>query len=256
MNQNPLSLRGYLPLLFLLAGVLLPCQSTAAQGGDPQQEIQELARRIDEQLKEIDRLLLESGKKNQPRQKPKEMLQQSVERSRQVETGIDELIDKLNEMKNQGGGGESQDQQQQQQQDQQQQQKPGGQQGGSQRRDSQSPDFVKQPQQGEQKPGEQPGGQPEPGQPQGQPPGQQQKPGEGKPEGGQEDKGPGENRNGQAPPDQATGPGQPGQGSETWGELQGYTNALKNRGSMPKVPEKYRKYWEAYLKQKPATGGK
>jgi hypothetical protein len=29
-------------------------------------------------------------------------------------------------------------------------------------------------------------------------------------------------------------------------------NFLKNRGSAPKVPEKYRKYWDAYLKQKPA----
>lgn len=241
------------PLLLGLTFALVPLRPAVAQGGDPQQEIQELARRIDEQLKEIDRLLLESGKKNQARQKPKEMLQQSVEKSRAVEAGIDELIEKLNEQKNQsGGGGESQDQQQQQQDQQQGQPQQGGQQGKSQRRDSQTPDFVKQPQQGEQKPGEQQPGEQKPGEQQGTPP----NPGEGKPETGQDDKGPGENRTGQTPPDQTTGPGQTGQGSESWGELQGYTNALKNRGSMPKVPEKYRKYWEAYLKQKPQPGGK
>ena len=51
-------------------------------------------------------------------------------------------------------------------------------------------------------------------------------------------------------------PPQRGQGDETWGELQPYVNFLKNRGSSPKVPEKYRKYWEAYLKGKQGSGGR
>ena len=95
----PRSLR--LGLLFAFLCPLLPVQRLAAQEPDTAREIQDLAKRIDDQLKEIDQLLLDSGKKNQAREKPKAMLQQSVERSREVATGIEELITKLNEMKNQ-----------------------------------------------------------------------------------------------------------------------------------------------------------
>ncbi|MCR9246784.1 MAG: hypothetical protein NXI31_17255 [bacterium] len=31
-------------------------------------------------------------------------------------------------------------------------------------------------------------------------------------------------------------------------------NSLKHRGSSPKVPQKYRKYWRAYLKNKSVRG--
>ena len=72
--------------------------------------------------------------------------------------------------------------------------------------------------------------------------------------GGQETKDGGQNRTGNRSPNDPTGPGNPGQGEGSWGELQSYVNFLKNKGSAPKVPEKYRKYWEAYLKQKQGTG--
>lgn len=252
-------------LTFFTLAALLPLASVQAQmgGGNPAEEIKEIARMIDEQLKEIDKLLLESGKKGQSRKKPRELLQQAAEGSLTVQDGLDKLIEKLNEMKQQGSKSSSSsqnsdpsDQQQDGQQSQSQSQdgKPQGQQsqGQQQRRENQTPDFVKQEQEG-QKPGED--GKPE-GQQQGKQDqqgkgGQQPKPqGNNQPKGGKETKTGGKNQLGNNPPNSETGPGQPGTGEGGWGELQPYLNFLKNRGSSPKVPEKYRKYYEAYLKNK------
>jgi hypothetical protein len=222
-------------LLPALVGSALP-----AQGRDPMHEIQEIARSIDEQLQEIDRLLLESGKQNQSRSRPRQLLEQASERGGTVEGGIDQLIEKLTEMKNQSSSSSSSSEQPQQQ------PQPGQgqgqpQQGQSQnRRENQTPDFVQQPQPG----GQQPAGQEPRPQPQ-----------DGQPQGGQDAADTPENQRGNRPPETELGPGQPGTGDGTWGELQPYVNFLKNRGSAPKVPEKYRKYWEAYLKQK-QTGGR
>jgi hypothetical protein len=205
-------------------------------------EIQEIARSVDEQLQEIDRLLLESGKQSQARSRPKELLEQASERATTVEDGIEKLIEKLTEMKNQGSQGSSSEGEPQPGEGEGQGQQP--QQGSPQnRRENQTPDFVQQP-----KPdGEKPGQEPKPG---------QEKPGDGQPQGGQETDDTSENRRGNRPPESETGPGQPGGGDGTWGELQPYVNFLKNRGSSPKVPEKYRKYWEAYLKNKQGSGGR
>ncbi|MCB9879659.1 MAG: hypothetical protein H6835_18855 [Planctomycetes bacterium] len=270
--MNSQSPRGALRrVLSFVFGAALFVVATPAQGGDPTEEIKELARQIDEQLQEIDRLLLESARSNQTPKAPREMLKEAAEKSITVQDGIDKLIEKLNEMKDQSGGSSSEDSQQQQQGQQQQQQQDGQSQpqnGGrpGQRRENQTPDFVQQPQQGQQ-PGEQQGQQQQPGeqqqqqqqqgqQPDGQQPGEQQQPqsGEGQPLGGQEQHAEGQNRTGQLPPDEL-GPGQPGTGEQAWGELQRYTNFLKNRGVTPKVADKYRKYYEAYLKQK-QKGGK
>jgi hypothetical protein len=227
-------------ILFAAAGLL------RAQG-DPTRDIQELARAVEQQLQEIDRLLLESGKKNQARQTPKELLQQARERSEAVEGGIDKLIEKLNEMKNQGGGGGGGPSDEPKPSDQDQ---PPGQpqqgQGGRNRRENQTPELVPRPQAQPQQ-GEQP--QPGQGEPKPQPAGAQ-------PQHGQENPDGGENARGNRPPESETGPANPGTGDGSWGELQPYMNFLKNRGSRPPaVPEKFRKYWEAYLKQKQGTGG-
>lgn len=215
-------------------------------GGDPMHEIQEIARQVDQQLQEIDRLLLESGRRDQARARPKELLQQARERSEEVEKGIDKLIDELNKLKQQqqqSSGQQSQDQQDQQdpqdqdqnQQQQQQQQRQRN------RRENQTPDIAQRPRD--------PSGKQEGSKPQGQQPEQPQQNGQ-QPTGGQETPDGGQNRRGNQPPDSELGAAQPGTGEGSWGELQPYANFLKNRGSMPKVPEKYRKYWEAYLKQK------
>lgn len=234
---------------------LLPLPQLRAQGQDPMREIQEIARAVDEQLQEIDRLLLESGKKNQARQKPKEMLQQARERGDAVEGGLEKLIEKLNEMKNQSGNQPSPQQQPQDEQGEQDpsgQQRPKPQQGQRNRRENQTPDLVPRQQPGEQQPGgQQPQGQqPQPGQGQPQP-----QPQQGNPQGGQENPTGGQNTTGNRQPEPETGPGNPGTGEGSWGELQPYMNFLKNRGSRPpQVPEKFRKYWEAYLKSKQGQG--
>lgn len=224
-----------LHLPFCAALSMATVASLPAQGRDPMHEIQEIARSVDEQLQEIDRLLLESGKQSQARSRPKELLEQASDRGATVETGIDKLIEKLTEMKNQGGEGQSDGEQQQQQPGQGQQPKPQGQ--PQNRRENQTPDFVQQPQ---------PAGQePKPG---------QEQPGQGDPQGGQQLPDEPQNRRGNRPPQSETGAAQTGEGDGTWGELQPYVNFLKNRGSAPKVPEKYRKYWEAYLKNKQGSG--
>lgn len=233
--------------LFLSAmalGVLLP-----AQGQDPMHEIQEIARKVDEQLQEIDQLLLESGKKSQARNKQQELLEKAAERATTVDGGIDQLIEKLTQMKNQSGGSGQGEDQQQPQQDGQSQPRPGQGQGQQNRRENQQQDFVQQPKDGEQE-GQQ--GQPKPG---GQQQGQQ-KPGDGQPTGGEQTKDQADNRQGNRQLEPDLGPGQPGSDEGGWGELQPYLNHLKNRGSAPKVPEKYRKYWQAYLKNKQAGDGK
>ena len=53
-------------LLLALALPLAPLQAQFG-GGNPTEEIKEIAEAVDKQLKEIDRLLLESGKQGQAR---------------------------------------------------------------------------------------------------------------------------------------------------------------------------------------------
>jgi hypothetical protein len=220
---------------------------TAPAQVDPAREIQEIARQVEEQLQEIDRLLIESGRKNQPRANPKELLDRARERSEVAEDGIDKLIEKLNEMKSQGGGSGSPDDQQDP--NQQPQDSPGQQgrqgrpnQGQRNRRENQTPDLVPRPQSGQEQQGQEQQG-------------QQQRQGQ-QPVGGQENPDGGENTRGDNPPQSETGAPNPGTGEGNWGELQPYMNFLKNRGSRPPaVPEKFRKYWEAYLKQKQGAGG-
>jgi hypothetical protein len=258
-----MTVRTVSPFLALLLVGLGLARPTSAQG-DPVREIKEIARAIDEQLQEIDRLLLESGKKGQPRQKPKELLQQADAKSQSVEQGIDTLIEKLQQMKNQGGGGGGQPHEQNQDQSQQDQSgqgqpRPQPGQGQRNRNENKTPDIAERPQNGNQPDG-QPQGQPgQPGQQgqQGQQPGQQQPLGpDGKPLGGQESHDGGRNTTGNRQPEPELGPGNPGQGEGSWGELQPYMNFLKNRGSTPpQIPEKFRKYYEAWLKQNAGSPG-
>ena len=224
----------------LLGAPLLPAQ-------DPMREIEELARRIDEQLRDVDKMLLESGQKTQTRGQQKELLKKAADGSTTAEASIDELIEKLTQMKNQSSSSQSEsekDQQGKQPQGGQQQQNQGQNQNGQQpRRENQTPDYVKQK-----------GEQPQPGEQQQQKP--QNMPGKGDEKGAENSTEAAENRPGDRRPESETGPKNPGQGDESWGELQPYMNRLKSRGSAPKVPEKYRKYWQANLKKKQSEGGK
>lgn len=225
---------------FLLAGAVLLAIRLPAQN-NPTDEIKQIVERVDEQLKKIDELLQQSARKSGNDRKPSTLLGESQQQSEAAVQGIDELIEKLEQMRQQSKSrSQSQDQQQQQQQDQQQQQQqrqPGGQHN---RQENPTPEQVQQPPQP--KPGQNQQ-QPEPGTPQGQP------------RDGPDPKGPGENVQGNRPPNQDTDKGQRGTGDDSWGDLQPYTNFLKNRGSLPRVPEKFRKYWEAYLKSKQEKKG-
>jgi DNA polymerase III gamma/tau subunit len=235
-----------------------------AQDPDTAREIQEIAKRVDEQMQAIDRLLLESSKPGsaEGQKQPKASLKSTLEQSAGVEQSLEELILKLTQMKNQSQSS-SQDQQDDQQKQPQQQKDQGQKQEGQSKgqgqkpRDNQNPDFMQQ-----RKPGEEPGQQQDPQQdPQGknQPQKQGKEPGEkdsqgqpmppgSKPDGTEKNSDSGQNRNGKSPADPDTAANQRGDGDGQWGQLQPYVNFLKNRGSPPKVPEKFRHYWEAYLK--------
>jgi TolA-binding protein len=235
-----MSVRTMFRITFLLA---LTALAAPAQN-DPRQELQAIAERVQQQLAEIDRLLLESSNQHEARATPRELLARSVQRSAEVQQGIEELIAKLNELKNQSESSSERPDDQPQPDDQQQQQQQQQQQGGSPqaRRESSNSEFVQQPQQG---------AQPKPE------PGQQQQPAQQQPQDGSQQPAKAEQRIGDKPPDDPTGPGSQASGEESWGELQPYLNSLKNRGSPPKVPAKYRKYWKAWLEsqQKPGGGG-
>ncbi len=237
-----------------LALLALGTFGAPARAQDPTQEIQDIVNRIDEQMREIDRWLQESAQKGNAASKPRDLLERGQQQSGKVIEDIDELIQKLQQMRQQSKSqSQSQDQQQQQQQQQDQQQQQGQQQQGQQqqgnRQEGTNPDFMQQEQgqqQGQRQEGQQ-GQQEQPGQPQPQ----------GQPDGPDQQQGPGENRQGNRPPGEGTEQVPPGAGDAAWGELQGYLNALKNRGSPPKVPERFRKYWEAHLKdQRDKTGGR
>lgn len=237
-----------IPRALLAALLLLATPLYSQAGGDPRQEIQEIADSIDAQLKEIDRLLLESGKQGQQRTRPKELLEQASEGTQIVEDSLEKLIEKLTEMKDQqssssssSSSDDSQDGQQQQQSQPQPGQQPTG--GQTTRNENQTPDMV------DQRPS--PGQQPTPGQePQPSPRDT------GKPEAGHEQPTAGENRPGNKPPESATGEASRADGSGSWGDLQPYMQFLRARGTTPRVPEKFRKYYEAYRKGKAEKRGR
>ena len=118
MNERRIPVR-----LLAALSLALPASMFAsplhAQDPDAARAIQELARKIDEQMKEIDRLLLETSKQKggEAKAPPKESLSRTREQSQIVEKSIDELIQKLNQMKQQSSSSSSSDSQDQQKSD-------------------------------------------------------------------------------------------------------------------------------------------
>jgi hypothetical protein len=228
------------PILILSLPFLLCAARLSAQ--DPAEEIKQIVQRIDEQMRTIDQWLLESAKKGEAASKGHDLLQKGQQHSDKVVEGIDELIQKLQQMRQQSQRqSQSQDQDQQQQDQQQQQQQRQRNQQNRPRNENERQEFVQQePQEGQQQ-------QPQQGQPQPQP-------GRQNPDGPEASREPGENRPGNQPPDNGTEKVAPGTGDGTWGELPTYANFLKSKGSAPKVPEKFRKYYEGYLKEEAGKG--
>ena len=108
------------------------------------------------------------------------------------------------------------------------------QQGRQQRRENQTPDMVDQQRQQQDQQDQQ----------QQNPPGGRDTP----PEDGPEQPTEGVNRTDGVDLNRTTGDGAAANEAGDWGNLQPYLNFLKNRGAEPKVPEKYRRYFEAYIK--------
>ena len=237
---------------FFMQAITAPALS-AQLGADPTETVRLLTEKIGEQMKEIDRLLLETGREASGNANAKERLDNSKESSRQAVDAIDQLIEELDKMANQqgGGGGGASD-------------KPSGSpppkgsgqdrpQNGQQgaRQENETPQVGEKPEnqggQEQPKPGESSGEQQPQDQPSGQPNGQEQQ---------QE---PGTNKlDGQSAPQNPTDEFERKQAGGEWGNLPPYLMHLKSRGSPPQIPAKYRRLYEAYLRQaaekKPNSG--
>jgi hypothetical protein len=217
----------------LVAFGLLLGQATA-QVDDPRQKVLEISKRIAEEMAEIDRLLLqgsgealraarEAAQRNQ--KLLDELLKQTQQSQGNVVKSIDELIQEIERLSQpsggQGGEPHPQDQQDQQPQGEQQQRQ-------GQRDQTQTPDFQQQ-----QRP---------------QQPGRQRPQGE-QPTGPEEHRGPGQQRPATQEPRSDSERVGHEQDATSWGMLPKYVPLLHGRGTMPEVPEKYRRFVEAFTKQ-------
>jgi len=193
-----------------------------AQFEDPREKISDIATKIAEEMKEIDRLLLQTSKKTDGAEaaaamkrnveRIDELLKQTSESQRSAVQRIDELIKELAKMSGSGGGGSNQGSQS------------GRSQQRSQREESETPDLSQN----------------------NQPDGQQ-------PQGNQDQRQPGENLPSPRPADDPTETVDRTKVQEKWGHLPDYMEFLKTRGGQPDVPEKYRKFRDAFLKQSQAS---
>jgi hypothetical protein len=212
-------------LAFLLAAAGLP-MAGAAQFDDPQQKIRDLTERIAKDLQEIDELLLQTGAKGiaqaadsmaRSAAKLDELLEQAETSQGSAVQGIDELIQQLEQMRgncsgcSQCDGGKPHDKPSEQNQP-----KPSGQ-----RQESETPDMMQRG--GNQPRREVPRPQPEP-------------------EAGSNQPADRERAHATEQVEHQTESGK-------WGMLPDYMELLKTRGAQPDVPERYRRFRDAFLKQ-------
>lgn len=90
-------------LLFCPARLTAQDASTAPTTSDTMRQIQEIAREVTEQLEDVDRMLLESSASQSGRTTSKDKLARSMDGSKAAVDGIDRLIEKLHELKDQCG---------------------------------------------------------------------------------------------------------------------------------------------------------
>ena len=209
-------MRAHLILVALLLSSAVP-----AQFDNPEKKIQEIVDQVAEQMQEIDELLLKARPDSlkgaaegaaQAAEKIEELLDQTTKSQGEVVTKIDELIKVIQQMKGQGGG-QGQPQPKQEQGEQQRR-------GPQRRNQSQTPDMQNQgkPQDGEQ------------------------------PQDGPERPGDAQNKASNPRPEDPTENVDPQRDTESWGSLPLYEQLLKTRGGAPEVPQKYRKFHEAFLR--------
>lgn len=240
---------------------LCPTAVRAQLEGDPQERIKEIARKVAEEMKEIDRMLLEAASRSRQGatsgeaagttgeaaggmersvERMRQLLQQSSTSQGQTVQNISELIREIESMKGSGSsqGDDPNGQGGQGRQDMNRQDPGQGQQGQQGTRDqTMTPEMVRQ-QQGQQE------GQ-EPGKPEG-----------GDPTGNQENPAGGQNTRTGQQPDGATDRVERNDEAAQWGNLPKYLQFLQGRGGAPEVPDRYRKYVEAFVKQGQKSGQK
>jgi hypothetical protein len=225
----------------------------------PEDAVRKIADQISREMAEIDRLLLESSRAREARtgeagERVRELIDSTRQSQDRVVTGIDQLIDELQQMAQQSQSQSSSSQQQDQQQGESQPQdrdgqnpQPGGEQQQGPRRESATPDLV---QQGGEQSGQQPGQQPEPGQ--NRPGDPQQQPGEGQTAAeGQDPRSPGQNRDDGGQREDGSERVDRGADTEGWGDLQKYVPSQYQRAGAPDVPARYRRLHEAFQKRRP-----
>ena len=224
-----------IPALMGLAFLLPGTRGTAQVS--PDQAVKKILETIDEELAEIDRMLLETSKRNSTgdsggTDKLKRLMKDTRGSQERVVRGIDQLIEELEKMQNQQGGGGGGQGQQQQGQPQQRSEDPLQDQEQSTRQDSATPESTRNLKP-DQKPPQQQGEQ-------GQPSAQEN------PQQGQN----------------VESAKRPEDGAERvireadrgkWGELQKYEFQNHLRGGLPEVPEKYRKFLEEYHRKNQRT---
>jgi hypothetical protein len=214
----------------LVGGMLRPA---AAQDEDPRAKIKELAQKIAEELQNVDKLLLqrEAGGARAAMDRASSGMAKLLEESKRGQAGasqgIADLIAELDKLRSQSSQSSdsdsdsgSQSQNRPQPQDGQQRRESG------QRDQTKTADLI---QQGQTQPPPKPDGT--------------------DPKGGQEAQIPPQQTRGQELPDGATERVQREAEAAEWGSLPKYLQYLQRRGGMPEVPEKYRKFLEAYVKQ-------
>ncbi len=213
--------------LSFATGAVLCSAAATAQFEDPATKVRELAEDVARQMEEIDRLLLQRGSEDpaaasaalrNSAEKIGELLDQTTESQQGVVDRIDELITTIQKMAGQGGGGGGSSQDRQQQQGEQQPQRQPGQ-----RQQSDTSEAV------------------------------DQRPGEGEQlddaDGPQRQDEPGTNRENATPEASDTEQVERDADASAWGRLQMYEQMLKTRGGPPRIPDKYRRYYEAFLER-------
>lgn len=215
-------------LLLSTAVLVLGASASAQLTPDPRQQLKQIADKVAEEMKEIDRLLLERDASKATGEALRrsvegieKMLDNAGSANKRVQQGIDELIQQLEEcgLCDNPGDGSGQSQQDQQEQQGRRNQQPGT------RQENATPDMVRQPQE------------------------QQQQQDGREPKGNQQDSPNARNQDAAKAPteDGVEVTERPGEVAE-WGNLPEYLGGIKQRGGIPEISEKYRKLYDAYLR--------
>ncbi len=226
-------------LLGLLAAAF--CSAPLQAQISPQQAVRKIADEVQTQMREIDRLLLESSRAREGGEGVRELMGRTKESQQTVVEGIDRLIDELQNLARQQQSSSSQSQQGQQgeqggePQDRGEPQPGGEPRGSGTRREIETTELAEQANRGEQP----------------RPEGQQQEqpqPGERADDGRQTQD-----------PDRNTATGAAREGgtesvereadAERWGDLQKYMPPEYHRAGAPEVPAKYRRLHEAFQRR-------